>query len=97
MSHRKSDPAFVTQFRRQWNGARVAIKFLSEMSAAELDRLALERGSAAVAAMPRETVEGLTVSERRDLARWIGHGWLEELLEQRRRERVKPEVRRRLE
>ena len=97
MSHTKSDPAFVSQFRRQWNGARVAIKFLSEMSGAELDRLALGRGNAALAAMPPETVEGLTVSQRRDLARWIGQGWLEEFLEQRRRERTAHEARRRLE
>ncbi len=97
MSPSKSDPAFVTQFRRQWNGARVAIKFLSEMSAAELDRLALERGAAAVAAMPRGTIEGLTASQRRDLARWIGHGRLEELLAQRRRERAEHEARPRLE
>ena len=94
MSPSKSDPAFVTQFRRQWNGARVAIKFLSEMSAAELDRLALERGMAAVAAMPPETVEGLAPSQRRDLAKWIGQGWLEDLLEQRRRERAGHEARR---
>jgi hypothetical protein len=97
MSHQKSDPAFVSQFRRQWNGARVAIKFLSEMSATELDRLALERGSAAVSAMPRETVEGLTASQRRDLVRWIGQGWIEELIEQRRREKLAHEARRRLE
>jgi len=95
MSSSKSDPAFVTQFRRQWNGTRVAIKFLSEMSAPELDRLALERGMAAVAAMPRETIEGLTPSQRRDLATWIGQGWLEELLGQR--ERAAQEARRRLE
>ena len=68
MSHVKSDPAFATQFRRQWNGTRVAIKFLSEMSATELDRLALERGAAAVAAMPRDSVEGLTARERRERA-----------------------------
>ncbi len=97
MSPSKSDPTFVTQFRRQWNGARVAIKFLSEMGAAELDRLALERGTAAVAAMPREMVEGLSASQRRDLARWIGQGWLDELLEQRRRERTAHAARRRLE
>ncbi len=97
MSPSKSDPAFVTQFRRQWNGARVAIKFLSEMSAPELDRLALERGAAAVAAMPRETVEGLTACQRRDLARWIGQGWLDEVLERRRREQTEHEAWRRLE
>ena len=97
MSPSKSDPAFVTQFRRQWNGARVAIKFLSEMSATELDRLALERGAAAVAAMPRETVEGLTASQRRDLARWIGHGWLDEMAERGRREQAEHGSRRRLE
>lgn len=97
MSHPKSDPAFVTQFRRQWNGARVAIKFLSEMSAAELERLALERGTAVVAAMPRESIEGLTASQRRDLARWIGQGWLDEIAARRRQERAEHEARRRLE
>ncbi|MGH7122723.1 MAG: hypothetical protein ACREFI_00015 [Stellaceae bacterium] len=94
MSPSKSDPAFVSQFRRQWNGARVAIKFLSEMSAAELDRLALERGAAAVAALPRETVEGLTASQCRDLARWIGEGWLDQVVERRRREQAESEARR---
>jgi hypothetical protein len=88
MSPSKSDPAFVAQFRRQWNGTRVAIKFLSEMSAAELDRLALERGTRAVAAMPLGMVEGLTASQCRDLARWIGQGWLDELIERRSRERL---------
>ena len=97
MSPTKSDPAFVTQFRRQWNGARVAIKFLSEMSASELERLADQRGAAAVAAMPRETVRGLTAGQRRDLAMWIGRGWLDELLERRRREQAEHEARRRLE
>jgi len=97
MSPTKSDPAFVSQFRRQWNGARVAIKFLSEMSAAELDRLALERGAAAVAALPPEAVEGLTGSQRRDLARWIGFGWLDAVADRRRRERAEHEARRRLE
>jgi hypothetical protein len=96
MSHQKSDPAFATQFRRQWNGARVAIKFLAEMSAAELDRLALERGVEIVAALPRETVKGLMASQRQDLARWIGRGWLEERLEQRRKERAEHEARGRL-
>lgn len=94
MSSTKSDPAFVTQFRRQWNGARVAIKFLSEMSASERERLADERGAAAVAAMPKETVQGLTAGQRRDLARWIGRGWLDERLEQRARERAEHEARR---
>ena len=94
MSPSKSDPAFVAQFRRQWNGTRVAIKFLSEMSAAELDRLALERGAAAVAAMPPATVEGLTASQRRDLARWLGLGWLDEIAARRRRERTQHEMRR---
>jgi len=95
MSPTKSDPAFVTQFRRQWNGARVAIKFLTEMSASEMERLADERGAAAVAAMPKETVRGLTAGQRRDLARWIGRGWLDERLEQRAR--AAHEARRRLE
>ncbi|HXP75502.1 MAG TPA: hypothetical protein VN823_15260 [Stellaceae bacterium] len=94
MSHVKSDPAFVTQFRRQWNGARVAIKFLSEMTAAELDRLAVERGAAAVAAMPKGTVNALTASERRDLAQRIGRQWLTELAERRRRERAEHPARR---
>ena len=97
MSHKKSDPAFVSQFRRQWNGARVAIKFLSEMSHAELDRLALERGAAAVATLPRETLKGLTASQRQDLARWLGQGWLEDALERRRREQAALEAGRRLE
>jgi hypothetical protein len=94
MSSSKSDPAFVTQFRRQWNGTRVAIKFLSEMSRAELDRLALERGAAVVAAMPRETVEGLTASQRGDLARWIGQSWLDEVAARRRLEQAEHEPRR---
>jgi hypothetical protein len=97
MSHKKSDPAFVAQFRRQWNGARVAIKFLSEMSAAELDRLALERGAAAVAALPRQTVKGLTGSQRQDLARWLGQGWLEERLAQWQKDQAAHAARRRIE
>ena len=50
------------------------------LTPAQLDRLALERGARAVAAMPPRMVEGLTASQRRDLARWIGEGWLDELI-----------------
>lgn len=97
MSHKKSDPAHVAQFRRQWNGIRAGIKFLSEMSAAELDQLALKRGAAAVAALPRKTVKGLTASQRQDLALWIGRGWLEERLAQWEKDLAAHAARRRLE
>ena len=88
MSTSKSDPAFVTQFRRQWNGARVAIKFLSEMSPRELDRLAVEWGIQVLAGMPREVADTLDRRERYALALRLGRQRLDRLQARRERERV---------
>jgi hypothetical protein len=72
MSHRPSDPALVTQFRRRWGAGATAIKFLSELTADELDRLAVERGEAVVRALPAALTAPLTNAERRELARAFG-------------------------
>ena len=87
MSASKSDPAFVRQFRRQWNGTRVAIKFLSEMSLWELDRIAVEWGLQAIAGLPREIAESLDSRERYALALRLGRQRLERLEARRQRER----------
>jgi len=88
MSTSKSDPAFVTQFRRQWNGTRVAIKFLSEMSPRELDRLAVEWGMRALAGLPREVAENLDTRERYALALRLGRRRLERIEARREQERA---------
>jgi hypothetical protein len=49
----QSDPPRVTQFRRRWDDGAPAIKFLSELTQNELDRLAVERGEAIVRACRR--------------------------------------------
>jgi hypothetical protein len=71
-SHHQSDPARVTQFRRRWEDGAPAIKFLSEMTQNELDRLAVERGEAIVRALPVTLTAPLTIAERRELARAFG-------------------------
>ena len=92
MSASKSDPAFVSQFRRQWNGARVAIKFLSEMSPRELDRIAVEWGLRAIAGLPREISETLDGRERYALALRLGRQRLARLEARRQRERAERAV-----
>jgi hypothetical protein len=72
MSHRQSDPALVSQFRRRWGAGATAIKFLSELTPDELDRLAVERGEAIVRALPATLIAPLTIAERRELARAFG-------------------------
>ena len=44
MSHSKSDPDRLAQFRRRWSDDPVRIKFLSEMSPRELQALARSLG-----------------------------------------------------
>jgi hypothetical protein len=72
MSHRQSDPALASQFRRRWNQGRTSIKFLSELTEDELDRLAIDRGERIVRRLPKSMTALLTVAERRDLARAFG-------------------------
>lgn len=72
MSQHPSDPARIAQFRRRWTGASSPIKFLSELSAEQLDRLAVERGEAIVRALPAALTAPLTMAERGALARAFG-------------------------
>jgi hypothetical protein len=72
MSHRQSDPALASQFRRRWGVGPAGIKFLSELTDEELDRLAIERGERVVRRLPAAMTEALTYAERRDLARAFG-------------------------
>ena len=44
MSQFQSDPAFVVQFRRRWGADPATIKFLSELSETEHDRLSIAYG-----------------------------------------------------
>jgi hypothetical protein len=92
ISTSKSDPAFVTQFRRQWNGTRVAIKFLSEMSPRELDCLAVEWGMRVLAGLPREIARALDDRERHALALRLGRQRLDRLEARRQRERTERAV-----
>jgi hypothetical protein len=71
-SHHQSDPARVSQFRRRWDDGASAIKFLSELTQNELDRLAVERGETIVRALPAALTAPLTIAERRELARAFG-------------------------
>lgn len=72
MSQHPSDPSLVTQFRRRWGVGPSAIKFLSELSEDQLDRLAIERGEVVVRALPAALTAPLTAAERRALARAFG-------------------------
>lgn len=80
MSTNSSDPALNTQFRRDWEGQRVSIKFLSER---DLDRVVLQRGDRILRRLPPAIVADLRVGERQDLARAFGRPWLRRLREQR--------------
>jgi len=79
MSQHPSDPTFVTQFRRRWRAGPSAIRFLSELSDEEYDRLAVDRGEAVVRALPDSLTAGLTGAERRELARAFGRPALRRL------------------
>ncbi len=72
MSQFQSDPTFVVQFRRPWDFDPAAIKFLSELSEAELDRLIIAHGERIVRRLPAALTAGLTSGERRELARAFG-------------------------
>jgi hypothetical protein len=65
---RNSNPALVVQFRRRWDADPATIKFLSELSEAELDRLTIAHGERIVRRLPAVLTAGLTSGERRDLA-----------------------------
>jgi hypothetical protein len=86
MSHHLSDPAQNPQFRRNWDedDARLPIKFLTELSEQDTDRLAIAQGERIVRRLPDALVTGLNFDERRDLARAFGRPWLRRLREQRR-------------
>jgi hypothetical protein len=72
MSQFPSDPAFIVQFRRRWSEQPASMKFVSEMSEAELDRLSMVHGERIVRRLPRDLTSGLSSDERRDLARAFG-------------------------
>jgi hypothetical protein len=86
MSQFQSDPAFVAQFRRRWDldADPATIKFLSELSEAELERLSIAHGERIVRRLPAALTAGLTCGERRDLARAFGHPVVRRIGERRR-------------
>ena len=81
MSQHPSDPGLITQFRRRWGAGPTVIKFLSELSEDQLDRLAVERGEAVVRALPAALTAPLTAAERRELARAFGRPAIRRLRE----------------
>jgi len=81
MSHRQPDPSRVSQFRRRWSPWSRAIKFVGELTAEELDPLAVDRGEAIVKTLPAAMTWALTASERRDLARAFGRPAIRRLRE----------------
>jgi hypothetical protein len=83
MSRFPSDPAFVAQFRRRWDGASASIKFLCELSESDIDRLCLERGERILRRLPQDLTIGLTGGERRDLALAFGRPAVRRLRERR--------------
>ena len=86
MSQFQSDPALVVQFRRRWDAAdRATIKFLSELSEAELDRLSVAHGERIVRRLPAGLTAGLTSGERHDLARALGRPLVRRMAERRPR------------
>jgi hypothetical protein len=87
MSHNPSDPALNPQFRRNWGGFPSGIKFLAELSAEDLDRLAIARGERVLRRLPATMLADLRGEEKRDLARAFGRPWLRRMQERRRRER----------
>jgi hypothetical protein len=84
MSHRQSDPAFVSQFRRRWDEAPARGKSLSELSDEEYDRLAVQHGETVVRRLSYWLVAGLTPAERADLARAFGRPLLRRWQERQR-------------
>ena len=83
MSHR-SDRPLVVQFRRRWDAADPAtIKFLSELSEVELDRLSVAHGERIVRRLPAALIDGLTSGERHDLARAFGRPLVRRMVERR--------------
>ena|SRR5579864_6045459 len=90
MQQNPSDPARNPQFRRNWGGAAVAIKFLAEMSERDLDFIALRRGEDILRRLPAALTIDLRPEERRDLARSFGRPWLRRFQEQRAVQRPQP-------
>src|SRR5262249_23127147 len=88
MSHSKPEFALPRQFCRPWNGRRVGIKFLSEMTARELERLAIEYGERAVAGLPACVAEGLDGGGRRRPGWHLGCRRVKQLARQRKREQA---------
>lgn len=88
MSHPKSDPAYIAQFRRRWDDRPVRIKYLSEMTPGELDDLAVEWGLGVIAAQPQVALAALDTRERRTLALRLGRRRVQRLEAQRRKERA---------
>jgi hypothetical protein len=83
MSQFQSDPALVVQFRRRWDADRATIKFHSELSEAELDRLSVAHGERVVRRLPAALTDGLTSGERHDLARAFGRPLVRRMGERR--------------
>lgn len=83
MSHNSSDPAFNTQFRRNWDGSPTGIKFLAELSEKDLDHVALAHGARFLRRLPAAMLADLQPAERRDLALAFGRPWLRRMQERR--------------
>jgi hypothetical protein len=92
MSRHTSDPDALPQFRRRWSDQSFSLKFLSEMTPQELDRLVLRWGREML--LRRDA--GL---EKRDPARFraralrLGRARLQTLEARRERERGEQEPR----
>jgi hypothetical protein len=87
VSQLPSDPSFNVQFRRRWSHSPASIKFFSELSGAELDRLSIAQGARVLSRLPRDVTKvlnsKLNPKELRDLARAFGRPTVRRMRERR--------------
>ena len=72
MSHSASDPETIWQFRHRWSSTLPAIKFLSEVSASEIDGLSLALAERFLRRLPLALIANLSHRELRNLALAFG-------------------------
>ena len=89
MSHCLSDPEAIPQFRRRWGERPLGIKFLSEMSQSELDRLGIACGERIVRGLPVWLTAAMNPEERRELARAFGRPLVRAAQQRRDREKCR--------